>query len=91
MPHLIYCGRLWRLSSDELSVPSACAAVIIVVVAFAKLVFSHILADGSHILDCSALCYSWTNIQSAFGVFKGLDNIFLSHSFHRRLGALSNL
>jgi hypothetical protein len=27
MPHLVYFGRLWRLSSDELSIPSICAAV----------------------------------------------------------------
>ena len=26
MPHLIYGGRLWRFSSDELSLPASCAA-----------------------------------------------------------------
>jgi hypothetical protein len=29
MPHLIYFGRLWRFSADELSLPSVCAAVTI--------------------------------------------------------------
>jgi len=27
MPHLIYGGRHWRVASDELSIPSSCAAV----------------------------------------------------------------
>lgn len=28
MPHLRYRGRFWRVSSDELSIPSGCAATL---------------------------------------------------------------
>lgn len=79
MPHLRFLGRLWRVSTDELFVPSSCAAISrIIWTVFLSVVISSI-ADDLRSCKSGEVVIAYLSLSVVTSVLSIICEIYLSH------------